>query len=226
MTAEKYNEIKPVKQETKKAEDIPTVESADKKKSINKIEGIVVAEKKKNIFERLVVGLAGPRGPKAIVADLYTETIVPAVQNMVYDSLMRGVQQAIFGDKHPGVPIRGVTQYHNMSRYPTMSTGPYANQVQTPPGTVTTVNPRNMVETYLIADRHKAELALHELVTWASTYGVSSVADYLDMLGKPSDFTHNGFGWTYQTLSQVRIVPSSGAYYLDLPRPIQIANHM
>ena len=44
---EKYNEIKPVKQETKKVEDIPTVESPEKK-TIPKIEGIVAEEKKKN----------------------------------------------------------------------------------------------------------------------------------------------------------------------------------
>src|SRR5699024_8916098 len=81
---------------------------------------------------------------------------------------------------------------------------------------------REREETFLIADRHEAELVLHDLVTCASTYGTSSVADYLDILGIPSDFTHNGFGWTHQALSQVRIVPSSGAYYLDLPRPIQI----
>lgn len=220
----KYNDIKPVKQETRKEEDHAKVVD-DSKGTIPKIEGVVIKPKKKNMVERLVVGLAGPNGVKGIVSDLYGNIIVPAIQHTLFDSVVRGAQQAIFGqDSQPGTTFRGNTPYQNYSRYPAQQ--PITQQRSINQPSVNTVSPKNVVERHLIADRSHAELALHELLTWASTYGVSSVADYLDMLGQPSDFTHNGFGWTYQTLSQVRIMPSSGAYYLDLPRPIQIATQM
>lgn len=216
----KYNEIKSNPGEAKPVgEETVTVETTSKFKQVD---GVVVQEKKKNMFERLVVGIAGPNGIKGIATNLYSDIIVPAIQQTLFDSITRGFQQAIFGDNTPGVQVRGRTNYSQMSQY---TPAPYPVHNPTiAPHTVNQVHQKNMLQQIGIRDRSQAELALNELTVNASRYGVSSVADYLEIMGQPSDFTHNGFGWTYNTLLGVRIIPGSGLYYLDLPRPVQIGN--
>lgn len=222
----KYNEIPSKPGEAVTVNEKTTTDpSTDGRVSLKKVEGVVVAPKKKNILERLVVGIAGPNGVKGIVSNLYSEIIVPAIQQTLFDSVTRGFHQAIFGEGEGAGPIvqRGRTNYAQISQYHHTPAYSIPNPAATP-NAVNQVHQKNTLEPMGIRDRSQAELALNELTVNASRYGVSSVADYLEILGQPSDFTHNGFGWTHHTLLGVRIIPRSGVYYLDLPRPVQIGN--
>lgn len=216
----KYNEVpkkdRPVK---KTLEDIPVVEAPlEVEKVRHKVpKGGVVKEKKRPLIERLVVGVVGPNGIKGIVTSLYSDIIVPNLQQMVFDSLSRGFYQMIFRTDAPP-QYRGT--YGGRTDYRTYSSGP----AYTPPKVDTrTVRPKNHVERYYIQTRHDAEYVLNDLVDYSGRYGFATVADYYEALQVPTEFTHNSYGWTHQQMLTVRVLPENGVYYLDLPRPEQVA---
>lgn len=217
----KYNEIPSNPGEAKSSDKVTAENPTETPSKFKQVEGIVVETKKRNMFERLVVGIAGPNGVKGIVSNLYGDIIVPAIQQTFFDSIVRGAQQAIFGESNPGVQVRGRTNYSQISQHQT----PYVNHSPIhAPHSVGQVQQKNSIDQIGIRDRSQADLALSELLVYASKYGVASVADYMEIMSQPSVHTHNGWGWTYQTLLGVRIVPGGGLYYLDLPRPVQIGN--
>lgn len=174
----------------------------------------VVEPKKKGMFERLVVGLAGPNGVKGIAGNLYNEVIVPAVKQTMFDSIQRGFYQMIFGaDKTPP----GGYGYGRRENYTA-----YSQPATRSATVVETVVPRNQVKRYYLKDHYAAEELLLRMREYAGQYDVILVADYMEMLGQPSTFTHNSFGWTRTQLENVRIIPDAGAYFLELPTPVQV----
>lgn len=189
---------------------------------------------KKNLMERLVVGVLGPDGLPSITSYINHEIIVPAVKNIIVDGITSGINMMMFGAEQRrngqgGVPPHnygGPSQNH-------WSSPPRTNYSQnyrpggTPPQNATTYATRpavaparsaNQVEDYIINDRHEAIGVLDALVEQINTYGNATVADYYDMIGVESRYTDNTYGWTVNDVQYMKIVPARGGYSVYLPQ--------
>lgn len=82
------------------------------------------------------------------------------------------------------------------------------------------------VEYYRVHDlegRTKATELLQNLEHIGFMYGVATVADYLDMQGKKSNYTANKYGWTYNMIRrEAKVVSDYGLNWrVYLPEPIE-----
>lgn len=75
---------------------------------------------------------------------------------------------------------------------------------------------------YYIQSIHDAGLVLSLLRDYSKNHGFVTVADYYEAIEVPVGFTHNSYGWTYEQMLNVRVIPENGVYYLNLPRATHI----
>ena len=72
-------------------------------------------------------------------------------------------------------------------------------------------NPKKIIfETYI-----DAEKVLMHLKNILQDYGVVTVSDLLDMLGKPSRFRYDAIGW--RNLDDASIIKEKESFYIDFP---------
>jgi len=79
--------------------------------------------------------------------------------------------------------------------------------------------PHNVHEIILIS-REDAETVLERLVDIIDKYDVASVADLHDLVGLPTTYVDNKWGWT--NLAQVDIRQIREGFLIDLPSAEQI----
>lgn len=194
-------------------------EEVQERSKQDKVVSIKPIKKKKGLFERLVVGMLGPDGLPAIGDYLNKEIVIPAVKNIIVDSITSGINMAMFGDG------RGVGPRTNTSR-PAPGIPPrtnYANRYTPTHAPTQMVNAtpvrekRNFVEEYIISDRNECETVLYSLMEQADAYDTVSVADYYDLIGVESAYTDNTYGWTVDVLSRASIVAARGGWVIKLP---------
>lgn len=216
----KYNKIKPVK-ETDNNDIVEEEEVREKKK---KIVDTKVTKHKKGLMERLVTGLAGPEGVRSIGQYVTQDIIVPAFKNIIADSVTSAINMMMFGENTGSrggyrptggysTPKSPRTNYAN--RYaPTHTQGP---KVARP-------SPSRMsaVEDYTIEDRRQAIDVLAKMQQDADMYGTVSVADYYDLIGVATTWTHNTYGWYLEHLVDVKVRPVRGGYILSLPPVVHL----
>lgn len=218
-----YNKIEP--EPTKDEEIEEEIVERDPQKRLVKSE---VVEEKKGLARRLADAMSGPEGYGSLGGYLGKEIILPAVKNIVADSVTSAINMLMFGDSgprsssyhRPGQPGR-ISKTDYSSRYrPTGSYGSPVSQSQREPAV--SERRRNMVGMYKIEDRNEALDVLEALVGNAQSYGAVSVADYYDMIGVETVFTDNSYGWTYDDLRTVTPRPMRGGYILNLPPVIKL----
>lgn len=165
------------------------------------------SKKKENIVERFVKGIIGPDGFKGIATHLVGTVIVPAVKEMSYNALESGLRMAIFKDDAP-------TRTGQRVNYRAISNNNARTHVRS---NVVSPRPINRVEDFFFTSHADATIVLEELTKWASQYDMVSVADYYEMIGQPTQFTHNDYGWSFERIKTARIGISGSEYYIDLP---------
>lgn len=72
--------------------------------------------------------------------------------------------------------------------------------------------------------RGDADAVLYRMKEILTRYPTVSVADYLELSRRDASFTDNNYGWTGNSLNDVKIIKDSwsGEWYLDLPRPMEL----
>lgn len=178
---------------------------------------------KPSLMTRLVKGLIGPNGVRAIFRYLGREVIVPAIKDTVVNSITTGVNMAAYGEDRgrynnsPGwnnpmrsSGVQGSRTYTNYSSayHPTSVIEPQPVN-----------NPGRVKEIYLFT-HNDAKVVLDSLNSDIMNYGYARLADYYDYAGQPStNYTDNSYGW--RNLNSVRIIPVRGKYTLALP-PVEV----
>lgn len=177
-----------------------------------------IAKPKKGLFSRMGGALFGEDGLRGIARHVGREIIIPAIKNIIVDGFITGVTRAVYGDNSPShrstggySASRGYTNYSN--RY---NSGPS----QTRPGDKYRENVRasNRVEEYVISDRNGAMDVLTSLGEIADKYNSVTVADYYDMIGVPTEYTDNNYGWVLEDLSHVHVIAVRDGWVLNLPK--------
>ena len=218
-----YNEI-PVKDNMKVESEEEQVQETPKEKKppLKKLVDVQPKKVKRSLFGRLVSGVMGPEGLPGIGAYVNDEIIKPAVKNIIYDAITSGLSRALNMDHkqyrggHTPYNRPGGTSAHRPSG--TNYSNRYNNSRPVEHEERRTARPaRYGVEEYIIEERFDAAHVLTTLTENADMYDSVSVADYYDLIGVPSNFTDNSYGWTIDTITQASIVPVRGGYIIKFP---------
>jgi hypothetical protein len=148
------------------------------------------------------------------------EVIVPALKNLIVDSTSKGVERIFYGDSprkryEPGRPR---VQYSTpIDRYTRTSRGTLPDQP--PIGGVS--RRRQDVGEIILHSRDEADLVIERMTDIIDVYKVASVADLHDLVGLPSTYVDNKWGWENLSYANVRQIREG--YLLDLP-PVEPIN--
>lgn len=198
-----------------------TAKSTLKPKEEKKLEKVVtgeVTQKKKPLgqrFKTMVTGIEF-RGASQYV---FFDVLIPAVKNMVVDAVDVGVKRMIYGEgasRNPGYGRSSRTTYNspiNRGRDSVML--PKQPPHYTPPRTSHSSND------IVLNTREEAELVLSTMQDIIEKYEFASVSDFHTIVGLPSTYVDNNWGWSglqYVNIRQVR-----EGWLLDMPsvEPIQ-----
>lgn len=216
----KYNKIEPVKDTSNEPEE----EMEDVREKKEKIVDAKVTKRKKGLMERLVSGLAGPEGVRSIGQYVTQDIVVPAFKNIIADSVTSAINMMMFGESGSN---RG--GYRPPSGYstPKLPRTNYSNRyapTQHPQAKVArpTQSRMSAVDDYTIEDRRDAMDVLSKMQQDAEMYGTVSVADYYDLIGVQTTWTHNTYGWYLEHLINVKVRPVRGGYILSLPPVVHL----
>lgn len=221
MTRQNYNEIEAKDNMQMKGNEGPDKE-APKKKELTSVVSNKPKKVKKTLMTRLVDGVMGPEGVPGIGAYVNEEIIKPAIKNIIVDAVTSGINMIMYGDKGPG-GNRGPTNHSIRNNAPyqprTNYTSRYTN-AQPEPAKKIAARPKEVtgVEEYIIEDRYDASSVLTQLTENADMYDSVSVADYYDLIGVPSNYTDNNYGWTIDNITSATILPVRGGYIIKFPQ--------
>lgn len=194
----------------------------EERETLDKIVDITPTKRKRGLMGRLIHGVAGPEGLPGIGSYVNEEIILPAIKNIVVDAVTSGINMVMYGnggDNRRGTrghggrsPYRPNTNY--TSRYSTHQPEPREREPQAR-------SSKMGVEEYIIDDRYDATHVLTALTENADRYGSVSVADYYDLIGMPSQYTDNTYGWFLEDINLAAIIPVRGGYTIKFP-PVEV----
>lgn len=174
----------------------------------------VVKTKERSFLRRIGDILINPN--EGNISDyVINEVIIPSVKNMWADALI-SVIEFIFGTRRPRSSSGSKTNYTVFSN---SNSKPAQSSLQEPERYSVATSRQDFKE-IIFEERWQAEDAVDKMTTAIMEYGTVSVADYYDIVGLPSNFTDNKYGWT--NLANAHIERVGGGYLLKLPPTIKL----
>ena len=225
-----YNKIK--------VKGMPVHEQEEEVAVERKVAGAVVGKPKqvkKGLMERLVVSMIGPDGLPAVGRYISKELIGPAAKQLFFDSITSAAHMMVFkdggGPRNGGYSsgyqqqYRGKTDYGSRYRSGGASySQPSVRNEGFPEDdrdSAQRLGPGVILVDWSVGDRGSAQRVLDELLDLSQQYGNVRVSDYYGLMGIPTKFTDNNYGWLYGDIERTRIRSSRGEFILDLP-PIKV----
>jgi hypothetical protein len=118
------------------------------------------------------------------------ELLIPGIKETVLNSL----SMAFFGDaryKRPGAPSQ-TTIYRSQTPYVSYSN---QGQPQRAANTTSTMDARYQ-DNVILETRQDAEHVMDQMIEILNRWGQVRVADLCELVGMPSEYTDNRYGWT------------------------------
>jgi len=222
----KYNEIEAKDNMKVGRDDIEENIVPKEKKQLEKLVNIQPKKVKRGLIGRLITGVLGPEGLPGIGSYVNDEIIKPAIKNIIFEAITSAASMAMFGER--GGPVRGRGGHHTGGHHAGYRPATnYSNRYSTPPANhqpserLVSHTPRQSVDEYVLEDRFDAVHVLTTLTEQADMYGNASVADYYDLIGVPTKYTDNNYGWTHENIVRATIMPIRGGYIIKFP-PVEV----
>lgn len=195
---------------------LTTVPQTEKKKPQKVISGEVV-EKKKSLGQRFSDSFIAS-DIKDIGHYLWYDLMVPFAKDMLVNIVTGGLEKLFYGEARP----------HNHSKNSYVS--PYRtdygqfyynslNKKQKPPEESRHISSLNEM---IFRTRSDAEAVRDGLLLYTEEYGLVSVADLYDMVGKIGSYTDERIGWSELKPHEIGVRQTRDGFVLDLPRPTSI----
>lgn len=177
---------------------------------------------KRGLIERAVIAMVGPDGVRAVGTYVAHEVILPAVKNIIADSVTSGVNRMMFPD---GSRSGRRSSYNRATGYGGGNTQRTAYNRPGPRDDYAPSEgrsrPRRFESTdFMINDRNEAESVIDSLVDSLQSYNQASVADFYELIDVPTEFTDNNWGW--KDLSTASVRPYHEGWVIVLPKPVQL----
>ena len=183
----------------KKIEKVVTGAVKTKKKSeLNKLANIFISEDAKDVKSYIIM-----------------DVLVPAIKNTIYDMVTNSLSMIFFKGSGRNKKTSGISNISYRSYYDQRDTGRYQSE---PARTRTGYN----YDDIILESRMEAEEVITRMDELIETYGVVSVADLYDLIGKTSEYTDNKYGWT--NIRNAEAIRVRDGYMLKLPKVAPINN--
>lgn len=143
-----------------------------------------------------------------------SDVLLPALKNMVVDTTRTGVERMVYGEsisRRRSNDGRSRIRYDNPMRDPRTRTMLPDQPPHPPPGR------RGRYDTgeIIVSTRSEAETVVERLTEIIEKYDVASVADLYELLGLPTNYVDNKWGWS--VLQYVDIRQNRDGWLIDLP---------
>ncbi len=189
----------------------------EKKDPPKQIVSASVKPVKESVFKKFKENFFGS-DVNSVMGYITAEVLLPALKDLIVDTASKGVERMIYGEVRSR---RGRGSSDNRSRYSYGS----PIDVRSRPSQGFVPSPRrqqggrtHMVGEVYLESRIDGEQVLETLSEMIDRYGVASIADLYGLLGHPTNYIDNNWGWTELLLADV--VQTPDGWLLKLP-PVQ-----
>lgn len=185
-------------------------EQTDRKKLEKVIKGKVIT-KKKSSSKKLAEDILS-EDANAVGSYLLSDVLIPAFKDTLYDMVTSGLSMLLGGEGR--ISGRGYGRASTSSRtsyekYSKPSRNSYDSGISRP-------RERYNYDDVILGTRGEAEEVLDTLVGLVEEYGMASIADLYDLIGMPSNYTDNKYGW--YDLKSAGVVRTREGFLIKLPR--------
>lgn len=189
-------------------------------KKIQKVTTGQAILKKKSIGDRFKNVFLGTDF-KSVVRYVGGEVLLPAMKNMLFETVKQGTERAIYGDAasyrrrnteqiRPRVSYNApVDRIYGRSSQSTMLPHQPPHYGPQQPGR------RQTVGDIILSSRSEAELVIDGLKTILDQYDTVSIADLYELVGLPSSHVDHLWGW--MNLGYISARQTREGYVIDLP---------
>ena len=187
----------------------------DSKKRVEKVVKGTVRTRKKSEVRKLKNEFI-TEDAQSVATFIITDIAIPAAKKVLADIVTGGVNMFLFGDsRRDNGRVSGPSTSY--TRYYDKVGGGGSSYRDSSSDRRSGLNFDDLV----FESRGEAELVLTRMDELIETYGMATVSDLYDLVGKTCDYTYDRYGWT--NLRNARAIPVRDGYILDLPKayPIQ-----
>ena len=188
--------------------------SIKEKKEIKAVVNGKVTKKKKGIGSKIGAVLFDDNNVGDVKEYVIFDVIVPAVKNAISNAITGGIDMLLFGERRSdSLRSRDSRSY---TSYSSRSTSRRDNSRQG-------YRRSSLFELddILLPTKLDANSVIDNMFNILDEYGVVSVADYYALVGEPSNYQMNAWGW--ENLNNVYTQRTrSGEYKIILPKPVNI----
>jgi hypothetical protein len=200
---------------SKEPDNNPVTEPVKKVEKV--VEGTVIRKKKpwnKRFMESFVEG-----DGKSVGSYIWFDILLPAAKDTVADVFSQGIERMLWGEsrstsRRPGAHRGSHNNYVSYNRYGNNSA--LARREEPRRSDRRSRSPHRF-DDIIIPTRVEAEEVLDRMFDLVAKYDFISVSELCELLGLPSDYTDEKYGWT--DIRRVTIERVTHGYRLNLPRP-------
>lgn len=181
------------------------------------VEGDVVRRKKSltTRFREMFLG----DDTKGVFEYVLGDVLVPALKDMITDSVSQGMERLIFGNARPNNRRGGSRPgaFGNNSGPVNYNRYAGSNRESSQSGTMSRrARASHDFDDIILATRGEAEQVIDQLTSILEKYEIVSVRDLYETVGVEFHHTDEKWGWT--NLREARVTRVSNGYLLDLPK--------
>lgn len=163
------------------------------KKGVRKLADVFVSEDISNVKSHIMM-----------------DVVVPAVKKVISDIVRDGIDMLLYGDTRGNRSSSSYISYRDYT-----SSNVSSNRSVSSPSRTGYNHDDIVLET-----REEAEEVLERMDELIEAYGVVSVADLYDLIGKSCNYTDNKYGWT--NIRNAEPIRVRDGYMLKLPKALPI----
>ena len=192
----------------------PRIPKETPKKDIQKVVSGDVVQRKTPLGRRFKNLFFGGEF-KGAIKYISNDVLLPALRNMLVDTTTKGVERVVYGESYsrrrPEIG-RPRVSYDRLSSPVDRYSRSRAMLPDQPPHSV---RRRQDVGEIILVSRDEAEIVVERLSDIIDKYEVVSIADLHDLVGLPTTYVDNKWGWS--SIKGVDIRQIREGYLLDLP---------
>lgn len=186
-------------------------DSKNEKKKIDKVvRGNVKTKKKSEIKKFTDIFLS--EDVDDVKSYIMFDVLIPAVKKAISDIVVNGIDMLLYGETgHTKKSSTGSKVSYRSY---------YERERDRHPSSRSSVRGGYDFYDITLDNRGEAEEVLARMDDLMDTYGIVSVADLYDLVGEPSNYTDNKYGWT--DIRNASVVRTRDGYMLKLPKALPI----
>lgn len=182
-------------------------ETEEKKKVEKVVTGVVKTKKKNELRKFADVFVSEDAGN--VGSYILMEVLVPAIKKAISDIVTDGIDMILYGSTRKHGRSSNVSNVSYRSFYDKRDD---RHRPEDNPRTRTGYN----YDDIILESRGEAEEVIDQMGALIETYGMVSVADLYDLIGKSCNYTDNKYGWT--NISNAEAIRVRDGYLLKLPK--------